>query len=220
MNGVKELQQEKSRLVHKLEELRRQRSVLEKNVEVLTSRRTQSRDVNAKMKETLHVAQNKVGQTQAQLDTLQKLVEEKQGKNLTLSKQVDQLKKSQLEETRDFEKGLVKLTDMFLEAKAFYKENNLEDKIEETKESILSIKKNTEQKEKDVSDLIETFNQLALEAEDQEEKLKSMPVSATEQETVHGLFAAEKDSAKLALDEVSTKKGQMEKDLQNLTSQS
>ena len=220
VNGLKELQGEKARLEHKLGELRRQRSVLEKNVEVLTSRRTQSKDVNAKMKETLHVAQSKVSQTQAQLDVLQKLMGDKREKNHDLSKQVDELKKQQLEETRMFEKGLVKLTEMFLEAKKFYDENSLEHKIGETMETIQSIKKSTDEKEKDVADLTETFNKLAVEYESKEEKLRNMLFSATEQESIHAVFAHERDAAKSALAELSKKKGQMEKDFQSLNSQS
>lgn len=219
VNGLKELQQEKSRLELKLGDLRRQKSVLERNVEVLTSRRSQSTDVNSKLRETLRVAQTKVGQTQAQLDSLQEILNAKRETNLSLSKEVEGLKNAQLAETSVFEQDLVKLTEMFVEAKQFYDEQNLQEKISQTEDFIDAMKKNTEESEKRAADLAENFERLTLEMQNEEDEMLSLPLAQDDQIMVYNLFSDEREAAKAAFNDLSIRKEKLQKELQELNAQ-
>ena len=218
VNGLKELQQEKSRLEQKLGDLRRQKNVVERNVEVLTNRRSQIGDVNAKLKETLQVAQNKVGQTQAQIDTLQKQLCIKREQNQRLTKDAEDCKKSLLEITRAFEQDLVKLTGMFSDAKKYYQEQNLTHEMAASENSTSAMKSNTAELQRETAELSQTFERMTLEAKMEEEKLAKMFVSPSEQKQVFELLESENDSAKSTLREVMQRKAKLNEELKQLES--
>ncbi|XP_064615462.1 uncharacterized protein LOC135479521 [Liolophura sinensis] len=162
VNNLKELQQEKSCLEQKLNELRDKRRKLESLVATVKTKHAQVSDTNAKMMETLKVAQHKVMQTQTQANSLENSNTEKRATIANLNEKIENEKLLQLEQVQDFEKNLGTISADLNQARHFFTEDNLETEISGASEKIRDIDNKVMVSTSEVDNLSEELQKLSL----------------------------------------------------------
>ncbi|XP_053404746.1 uncharacterized protein LOC123553857 [Mercenaria mercenaria] len=131
--SLKEVQKAKGSLECRLNEKRQRRRNIESVLETVNSKLSQVRDIHTKMTETMKIAQHKVAQTQAQSDSMESSNEEKRHTLQSINQQIKDLQDQKTSDMHTFEDELSKMAKQMKNAKDFYTEEKLLEKISESK---------------------------------------------------------------------------------------
>lgn len=206
VSSLKELQLEKNHLEQRMNDLRRKRSVIEKNVDILSGRFSQARQSTLRLKDTLKIAQQKVARTQKVVESLQKSCADANASKQNLLKEVEEFRDMQIDCVRSFEKEVLDLISKFKTAQRFHKEDNLERNISESKEKTNHLRESAQQASSDKENLIEAFQKMKLEALNRAEKEALLEIVPDIQKVVLESLHTESDlAAKAAEKALETK---------------
>ncbi|XP_048588257.1 synaptonemal complex central element protein 1 [Nematostella vectensis] len=129
-HSLKELQHEKQLLEARLQEQKEKLQEVEALLEAADSRYRQCSERHVKMVETVHVAKEKVLQSENQAKRLNELNGNKQQKVQELNRRIKEVEAMEDEEYKSFEERLEGLTDKIRSAKTYYTTENLESEIQ------------------------------------------------------------------------------------------
>lgn len=201
VNSLKELQQERSNLDTKLNELRRKRFVVEKNVESLTGRYLQHRDVNSKLNDTLQVAQQKVNNTQQAIDALQKKCHAASKENQQLVDQAERTKSQEMEIMREFENQIVNMIEKFKYAQVFYRVDNLKKEITDCEKMHQEFETSAIETSQQTASLCDQFQRMNMEARAHEDMAKNLEIQPDVQELVIQVITRSREDLELQCNE-------------------
>lgn len=141
INTSNSLQKEKSFLEQKLTALRRKRTDGERVLDALKTKLSQTKEVNCKMNATLQVAENKVIESQRQLNYLQQSMEQSSKVVKSLKSDIAKLEEERANQNGCFQQKLDQLAERFIEIRTDFEDARLSQRAEDTLLEITNIKR-------------------------------------------------------------------------------
>ncbi|XP_077987445.1 synaptonemal complex central element protein 1-like [Glandiceps talaboti] len=215
IDSIQELQQEKAVNEQRLNKVRNQRRTLEIKLDSVSARHAQARDTNHKMIETLKIAQNKVSQTQSQIDSQQKVNKTLSEKIKELNDQVKQQEERKKNEINSFECKLEELARKFLDARHYYAPDSLHNEIHEVAKQREVLEENASVNEQEANNLIESLEKLKME--DDESRMKEDEIPTEVQLETYNMFKESYQMACNKLQELKDEKCKLSEEIQRLS---
>ncbi|XP_025079330.1 centrosomal protein of 135 kDa-like isoform X2 [Pomacea canaliculata] len=162
IHSLHELQNEKNCLEQRFNEKKTQSENLEKQVEQCNVKLFQAREMYQKMLETQKVAQQKVAQTQAQVDCMHESNKVFSDKIKDLNIKIKEERERASKNVQDFDKHMSALADSLVSARKFYKTEVLQQRVQEIENKLQSSSKQDEDNREEVIVLTKTLENLQL----------------------------------------------------------
>nr|XP_034328258.1 spindle pole body-associated protein CIK1-like [Crassostrea gigas] len=161
LHSLKEIQQEKNCLEHKLAERRSRRRELENLLDIENNKFTQMKEGHEKLQETMKVAQLKETQTQSMANRLEESNQQKRKNIDELNRKLSAEKEKQLQNVENFEKELADIANQLMNARTFYDDSSLNKGISETefyKSELQNKVENCQQEHLDLQQRLQTLS--------------------------------------------------------------
>ncbi|XP_052703391.1 uncharacterized protein LOC128179813 [Crassostrea angulata] len=161
LHSLKEIQQEKNCLEHKLAERRSRRRELENLLDIENNKFTQMKEGHEKLQETMKVAQLKETQTQSMANRLEESNQQKRKNIDELNRKLSAEKEKQLQNVENFEKELADIANQLMNARTFYDDSSLNKGISETefyKSELQNKVENCQQEHFDLQQRLQTLS--------------------------------------------------------------